>query len=183
MLSIAARFTSFLADLRVAVAAHAPRDPQRAVLFGLLWGRLGRMASRFETLFAKWQAGALPKPRKPRANPQRTRRPTPRLPQRRAWLLAEPEIFRLAAAACRSRLEHLFTDPAMAAFLQAAPQAGRILRPLCHMLGAESPLPLPPRPRPAAKPRQPPPARPAPLPSLRSCYPIGFRPYPFIKTA
>ena len=163
MLSIAARFTSFLADLRVAVAAHAPRNPQRTVLFGLLWGRLGRMASRFESLFAKWQAGALPKPRKPRANPPRTRRPTPRLPQRRAWLLAEPEIFRLAAAACRSRLEHLFTDPAMAAFLQAAPQAGRILRPLCHMLGitaapdlpAVLALPPPPRFRPAPPPTPP----------------------------
>ena len=161
MLSIAARFTSFLADLRVAVAAHAPRNPQRAVLFGLLWGRLGRMASRFETLFAKWQAGTLPKPRPSRpGQPRKPRDPQPRIPQGRVWLVAAVGHH---AAGRASQLQHLFTDPDFDKFLAAAPQAGRILRPLCHMLGIDPPPPvrLPPRIRP---PRDPKPRRSVPPP-------------------
>jgi len=188
MLTVAARFTSFLADLRAAVAAQsghaqAACDWARTALFSLLWNRLGRTARRFEALFAKWQSGTLPKPRKPRAvrptTPRERPRVSPRLPRGRAWLLAQPEQFRLVAAATRSRLEHMFTDPSFEQFVREAPQAGRLLRPLCHMLGVDppSPLCLPDRPAPA---RPSPPPRPKPLP-LRPIYPIGFRPPLFEK--
>ena len=52
------------------------------------------------------------------------------------------------------------------AFVAAAPQAGRLLRPLCTALAVEQPawLKLPPRPRKPRKPRTPRPRPPRPLP-------------------
>jgi hypothetical protein len=53
----------------------------------------------------------------------------------------------------------LLADPDTQALVAAAPQAGRILRPLCHTIGVELPdwLKLPKRPR---KPRPPKPPKP-----------------------
>ena len=68
-----------------------------------------------------------------------------RLPARFGWLLR----FGSEVACHRSQLEHwLTTNPELGKLLAAAPQAGRILRPLCHMLGIPLPpaLRLPPRP-------------------------------------
>ncbi len=53
-----------------------------------------------------------------------------------------------------SQLQHLLAEPEMAALIAAAPQMGRILRPLCRMLGVRPPPGL----------RAPPPAR-APAPA------------------
>ena len=166
MPTLATLFCAILSSLRSAVAAHSGRVGVRGPIFGLLWGRLGRTASRFEALFARWQAGKLPKRREPRASRPTTPRERPRLPQGRAWLLHEPEIFRLPAAGSRSQLEHLFANPTFEQFVQAVPQAGRILRPLCHMLGIDPPGPLRPPPRPPRfrQPRAPKPRAPKPPP-------------------
>ena len=43
------------------------------------------------------------------------------------------------AAGCGSQLQFLLTDPEFAALIAAAPQMGRVLRPLCRMLGVELP--------------------------------------------
>jgi hypothetical protein len=50
-------------------------------------------------------------------------------------------------------LAALLRDPETQAFHAAAPQAGRLLRPLCQALGVRQPdwLRRPPRPRPAAR--------------------------------
>ena len=168
----ATRFCAILRDLRAVIAAHMARDPLRVPLFTLLWTRIGRTARRFETLFAKWQAGRLPIPRPSRAGqPRRSRDPQPGLPRGRAWVVAQIGYH---AAGHASQLQHLLADPDMAEFLRAVPQAGRILRPLSHMLGIDTPpsLRLPARP---ARPR-PAPARPAPRPPMRPIYPVGFRP-------
>jgi len=138
MTTIATRFRDILTGLRAIIAAHMAKDPLRVPLFTLLWTRIGRMAGRFETLFAKWQAGTLPKPRPSRVNQHRNTRPNPRLPEGRAWVVVHVGY---QAANLASQLQHLLADPAMADFLQAAPQAGRILRPLCHMLGIDPPQP------------------------------------------
>ena len=133
-----------------------------AELRALLRDRAARAITRLLTLFARWQAGTLPKPRydfpRPRiqATP-RPRRPYQRLPRSRAW--AGARVFELRGYA--SQLSHLLANPGMAPFLVACPQAGRILRPLCHAIGAELPpglmraapprlqrSPRPPRPRP-----------------------------------
>jgi hypothetical protein len=56
------------------------------------------------------------------------------------------------AAGYASQLNHLLAEPEAAALLAASPQAARILRPLCHLLGIRpaSVPPLPRRERPAA---------------------------------
>ena len=161
-------FTTILTGLRAAVAnssalrsanpAHAERDRARTALLVLVWGRIGRTVARFEALFARWRAGTLPKPRRSRAGQPTTPREKSRLPAGRAWLV---HVVGYEAAGRASQLQHLLARPDMAEFLQAAPQAGRILRPLCHMLGIDPPL--------EARRAQPPPPTPAtPKPPTRA---------------
>ena len=163
METLATRFVNILRDLRAVIGAHMVRDPARVPLFTLLWTRLGRTARRFETLFAQWQDGTLPKPRASRAGqPRTTRTPSPRLPRGRTWVVA---LVGYRAAGHAGQLQHLLADPAMSAFLVAVPQAGRMLRPLCRILGiAAAPelpaaLALPPPPRFRPPPPPPPPWR------------------------
>jgi hypothetical protein len=56
----------------------------------------------------------------------------------------------------------MLQDPEARALAEAAPQAGRLFRPLCHMLGLDQPewLRLPKRPRKPRKPRPPKPRKP-----------------------
>ena len=79
----------------------------------------------------------LPRARVRRSPPKdRSAKPL-RFPSKFGWML------RFGSEVCcrRSQLEHwLTTNPEAGAFIAAAPQqAGRILRPLCHMLGIELP--------------------------------------------
>ncbi len=122
----------------------------------LLWSRLRRTAERFARLAAKVQAGTLPPPRRRLRSPRPARPQKLRLPRGVAWLLRRlPQ-----AASAASQLQHLLADPAMADLLAAAPQAGRLLRPLCQMLGIRPPpaRAAPVRRRSGRRPR---PARPA----------------------
>jgi hypothetical protein len=150
MPTLATCFSLILAGLRAAIAPVAARDRARTTLLVLLWGRLARMATRFERLFARWRAGTLPRPRPARAGQRTRRQPHPHLPANPAWLVAMVR----ETAPMASQLQHLLAHPDIADFLAAAPQAGRILRPLCHMLGLPRPpaLPPPPRKRPQAQP-------------------------------
>jgi hypothetical protein len=142
MPTLATTFAAIIAGLRAAIAPLAARDRARTALLVLLWGRLARSAARFERLFARWRAGTLPRPRPARAGQRTRRQPHPHLPANPAWLVAMVR----ETAPMATQLQHLLAHPDMAAFLAAAPQAGRILRPLCHMLG----LPRPPQTRPPA---------------------------------
>ena len=169
MPTIATLFSAILAGLRAAVAnssalrslnpAHAERVRARTALLVLVWGRIGRMANRFENLFARWRAGTLPKPRPSRAGQPTSPRETARIPTGRAWLV---HVVGFEAAGRASQLQHLLARPDMAEFLHAAPQAGRILRPLCHMLGITPPLAAPP-----LEPTQPRKRTPQPVPPTR----------------
>jgi hypothetical protein len=138
--------------------------PQQA--YERLWHRAHRIAHRFLALFARWQANTLPTPR---IRPKTTRKPADptapkplRLPRAFGW--ANKRLPEAAPAA--GYLEDLVVNRAaeLRPFLQAAPQAARLLRPLCTALGIRPPeyLALPPRPR---KPRPPKPPKP-PRPSL-----------------
>ena len=127
---------------------------------GLVSNRIGRLGNRFAALYARWQAGTL-RPARPRATPRKPRpsasRPLDCLPRKAGWLadlLSEAgrrDAWRLASQV-RTAVE---SDPQMQAFLAAAPQAGRLLRPLLRML-QKGPLPealrLPKRPAPAPAP-------------------------------
>lgn len=153
MTDLATSFRAILTGLRAAIAAHAVRDRVHEAVLVLVWGRIGRMANRFDALFARWRAGTLPKPRPSRAGKKRAPAPLsspppaahPRLPRRRAWVVG---IVGWQSAGFASQLQHRLDQPDLAPFLAAVPQAGRILRPLCHMLGIAQPPPLqlPPRP-------------------------------------
>ncbi len=142
----AERFAGILAWLNRSLAAAAVKNRAAAPLILLLWPRLNRLAARFASLAARVAAGtATPRQRTlPRPAGARPRKPYARLPRRFGWLL---RLEREAAAAAGSQLRHLLADPEMADILAAAPQAGRLLRPLCRMLGVQPPPALAPAPR------------------------------------
>jgi hypothetical protein len=80
-----------------------------------------------------------------------------RLPRGHGWITRRiPEAGPSAGA-----LHDLLQTTNIQDFVQAAPQAARLLRPLCHALGLDQPtwLKLPPRPRKPRKPRPPKPRR------------------------
>ena len=150
--------------------------PQQAYV--LLSHRVSRMARRFLALFARWQNGTLPtsRLRAKRPTPEnRPQRPRPlRLPRAFGW--ANHRLADCGAPPAAGQLENLVLNRAaeLRPFLQAAPQAGRLLRPLCQALGVRPPeyLALPPRPRPPRKPR---PRAPRPLPLAHPD--LGLRPW------
>jgi len=140
-------------------------------LSSLIWGRLCGMRRRFIDLAARVQAGTLPAKRPPRPPPASPRPATPRPaavpdqprlpPQSSGWLLRQvPEPHHVAY--WRGPLEQFLADPETIAQVAAAPQTGRILRPLCRMLNVVPPeyLRLPPRPRRKRPPRPKPPLTP-----------------------
>ena len=178
------RFAAIIDLLCRTVAARIAGGRLAGPLILLIWRRLSRMGVRFAAIAARHEAGTLPAPRRrPRAPRPARPRPPPLLPRGVAWLLRlVPE-----AAGGASQLQHLLADAEMAALIAAAPQAGRILRPLCRMLGLRPPavLALPPRParppaascrgpaapHPARPPQRPRRTAPAPAPAPRACGP------------
>jgi hypothetical protein len=123
-----------LFNLRAAIAVVAARERSLTSLLVLVWARIGRMGARLERLMALWRAGKLPKPRQPRGpGIARISGPVerPRCPTAPSWLVACVR----EAAAFGSQLEHLMGEAEFAAFLAEVPQARRILRPLCKMVG------------------------------------------------
>ncbi|MBV9655139.1 MAG: hypothetical protein JOZ42_11315, partial [Acetobacteraceae bacterium] len=135
--------------------------PPVAALACSTWNRLKRLVARFSTLVAAVEAGRFAAARRtpvagrPCVLPatgtaaqtpaQIVKVPPP--PKAFGWLLTlAPE---LNTRIGRAQIETVLADPAFLALLAEAPQAGRILRPLCHMLRIALPdcLLLPPRPR------------------------------------
>jgi hypothetical protein len=106
-----------------------------------------------------------PAPPDPAAeNPPRP--PRKRYPEAFGWLI---RALPYEAACFGSQLQHQFSQPEMIALIEAAPQVGRILRPLCQILAIELPpsLRLPPRP-PRRRRARPKPERGQPAKSSRS---------------
>ena len=125
---------------------------------GVVFGRIERMLARFRAGTLRIQTlhtarkTAISKPR------------APALPRKFGWLVIAGKH---QAAGYASQLQHLLAEPEMAALLDAAPQARRVLRPLCRALAIDLPWTVtPPRP---PKPRKP---RPKPAP-YRWPYPRG----------
>ena len=140
--------------------ARRRRDRLAGPLVLLLWPRLNRLARRFAGLAARVAAGtAAPRrPASPRPAAARPRPPYRRLPRRFAWLL--PLVPEAAAASGRS-CSTCWPTPEMAACSPPRRRPGRLLRPLCRMLGVRPPpAPAPAAaaaaPRPAAEPPPPP---------------------------
>ena len=134
-------FSNILSDLQKVIAAHAARNRALTVLLVAVWGRVARMRTRLERLVALWRAGKLPTPRAPRVREAAAERDPHGnkqvFPTGRNWLTHR---IGYEAAAFGGQLRHLLTEAECVAFLEACPQAGRILRPLLRMLSGD-PLP------------------------------------------
>ena len=125
-------FSFLLTNLQAAIAVVSARERHLTLLLVAVWGRIGRMRVRLERLIARWRAGTLTASRKSRAGEVRTSVRVPSIiPRTPAWLLVAVR----EAAFARAQLEHLLSEAEYAEFIAAVPQAGRILRPLCRMLG------------------------------------------------
>ncbi len=151
-------------------------------VWGLFWNRLQRLSRRFTLLYQRWQSGTLPKPHphrtraRPAAPQDANTAPPPTLPLRlpRSFGWVNHRIPESAPPAGMLDAMLHQREGEVRAFLAAAPQAGRLLRPLCQALGVVQPdwLRLPPRPR---RPRPPRPRRERPwrLDDPR----LGLQPY------
>ena len=201
MFDIPARLGAILKGLRQAIAAFADRESRAQITtwigaqafrprqdpsphaklpietWILLWHRLARTANRVQALFTRWQNNTLPlsRPARPSASRATPQQPIARLPRARGWINARiPE-----SAPSAGMLDMLLQEPELPAFLAAAPQAGRLLRPLVRALGLQSPdwLKLPEKPKPARR---------VPAPAARAPEPRGTpdRPLPpYIRAA
>ena len=159
--------------LHAALAAQGVKGRLVGHLLLAVCARLRHAVARVTRLAAQVAAGTLPKPRAPGSPRPRAARPPappdpakPPIPGGFAWLLRlMDEPARHWVAGARGQLQHLLADPDMVSLIEAAPQMGRSLRPICRMLGLRPPPPLarPRRPRatPATVPAEPAPADPA----------------------
>jgi hypothetical protein len=147
-----------IAALFEVVAAHCEKHRAMLPILPILWRRLHITAARFQILFTRWCEGRLlaprnPAHRKPQGQPSPEPDPNDRdpvLPRGDGWLTKRvPQ-----AAIFGTHLRYLLADPDVATFLAEVPQAGRMLLPLCRMLGVK-PLPQmrpPKRPKPSTAP-------------------------------
>ncbi len=151
------RFAWLIEALCKVVAARGGRCAHRlpGPLIVWIWTRLCRIGIRVAALAARIEAGtyrprrAPHRPAPPPAPPPRPPRQAPPLPLRTTWLLRLIPEAGFGAAALKTML----AAPEMAALLEENRQMRRLLRPLCHMLGARlPPLPAPPTPPPAPAP-------------------------------
>jgi len=146
------------------VAFNLRHIPIQLALLNFVYGRICRANTRFERLYAKWQAGTLPKPR---LRPNRIHKPRPPrvmppignvgwsamtfppcpVPTRRFWLrdiLGNNNIANISALQVQA---YLSTEE-ITRFRAEFPTIGRILRPLCRLLEITLPDPNLPSPAP-----------------------------------
>jgi hypothetical protein len=137
-------------------------------LFLALGKYLSATLRRFTALHERFVAGTLATAPRKRPTVQSTAEGAtveqPKPARRAPGIAPGPVLLREFGVRFFSNLRALLEDPEMREFLAAAPQAGRILRPLWRKLSPEA-LPeilrLPPRPPRPRKPRAPKPPRPA----------------------
>ena len=156
------RYFPHIADICAGLVAVAARYTTLSPLLMLVWLRLRRTLTRLDRLAQRWQQGRLtPRPAGThgRQPPQPADAAHPgRTPQGHAWLIRLHQPL----AAFAPRIQLLLDDPEIIALCAAAPQAGRLLRPLCRMFAIAPPAYIA---RPArVRPRKPRPAKPQPPP-------------------
>ena len=195
------RFTMIVTALVGYIRTKAKPGTLWSVVY-LAAARVTRLQRRFERLVVRYRAGTLlpPRPRAPRpekelpemdaqemdaqetdaeaqadAKPEKPARPISLLPRRFGWLCG---IVPLWAAAYGGKILYLLNDQEMRDLIAAAPQAGRLLRPLLWMTGRQIPpfLALPkrvrkPRAQVAAQPDDPVPPAPSGSAAAREAAP------------
>ena len=148
-------FAVIIVGICNAVAAYVAGAGAQAPFLVLLHHRLRRTAYRLDRLVAHWQAGTLPalRPSPARATrPDRSPAPhlSPALNVSPALTLSRSHrwVFRHAQRSAQyvGQVEAFLAHPDTRALLLAAPQAGRLLRPLCRIFAIAQPpwLALPP---------------------------------------
>ena len=136
---IAAALRLILHGLRAALGGWG----LKAEIGLLLSKRVGDAARRIERMLVRFRAGKLWRRTAGTTRASRCgaiRRANCTLPRRFGWLVRQCGW---RAAGYGSQLETVLRSPDMAELLAAAPQAGRILRPLCRALAFEWPIPEP----------------------------------------
>ena len=158
-IGLAANLRLILENLRATAGLRASADRAAAPLALLLSAYLSSVIRRFESLVARHAAGRLvTRPARPRPIRPQIGRPQddpgkPRLPRRNAWLIG---FLPYRASAYAAQLRHILVqNPELIALMAASPQAGRILRPLCRMLGMDPGPDLPPSLFPPVRPSNP----------------------------
>ena len=141
--------------LKAAVAPTLSMPKERFAFVAAVWHYIFRLSGRLDRLITRWKNGTLPKPRPPASphhasphpaapqpaspNPDSTcatpvGKPRFRLPGNYKWLLHRIQ----GTAFAGSQLAHLIaTSAELHEFLEAAPQARRLLNPLCRALGID----------------------------------------------
>ena len=131
--------SAVLRALRGEVGGWHLRGMLSHVVMMLLYRRLGQITTKIERLVARFQAGRLRlRVSGTRAGARRGGKTGARVwPGRFGWLV-RAAAYQAAGYGCQ--LRHVLEQPEMVALLQAAPQAARILRPVCRMLAIETAL-------------------------------------------
>jgi len=137
------------------MAAEAARRRVDGPSVSAAWRRMGRFARRFAALVEMWQAGTLPAVRAPRPRPATARAAAARPPGLLGWRWFRRLFPETAGPFSGTLHEMLHGVPQMAELAAATPQLGRLVRPMCSMLGLKPPpyLQLPRRPRRPRPPR------------------------------
>ncbi len=161
--TLAQRYVFGFQALWDAIARRAAKDRALTALLCLLHTRLRKTLLRLDRLTLRWQAGRLrPRaPARPRPKPATPRPPAARLPASQGWLakMLAPDPGEILLH--NGQILQLLEDPEVRALVAAAPQAGRLLRPLARAFN----LPLPEYLRLPSRPRKPRPRKPrAPRP-------------------
>jgi hypothetical protein len=146
--SLTDRFAWLFDGLCKVIGADAHKLRMEAALAWAIWTRVRVLGERLVALMARADAGRLRVRRAatPPASPLQGEvengrhmvgcAPGPRLPREFGWVRRVlPQIAQFAGV-----LSYLLDDPAVVALVQKAPEAGRILRPLCHLLGVTAPV-------------------------------------------
>lgn len=168
--SLADRFARFIERLCAVIGVYGAVFPWARPLVAAAQDRVRRLGERFAHLAARASAGRLRARRQGAAHrPDITRRRPPTLAPTTPWLMQAVA----AAVHCAEPLNRLLADPEMAQLVAAAPQAGRILRPLCRMLRVKRPAYLRPPRRAPAQPEAP---AAAPLAEAQACSPQSLPP-------
>jgi len=148
--SLADRFTWLFDGLCKVIGVDAQRQRVEAALAWAIWHRVRLLGDRLIALAERVRAGRMrarikksPHPCPPPQERERgrtaalegVRLPTASLPREFGWVRRMlPETGQYAGL-----LSYLLRDPETVALLEKAPQAGRVLRPLCHLLGVQPP--------------------------------------------
>ena len=136
-LSAADRFALTLDGLCRAVAARVSAGVMSAMMILLVWRRVRRIEGQIQRLLVRFRLGrSLVQPavcRRVGAGGRVGR--AAGLPMRFGWLLP---LVPHEAACFAGQVRTLLAEDEMVALLAAAPQARRVLAPLCRMLGIEA---------------------------------------------